>query len=94
MPQPPKGGQSFLSKLATGLVGAAKGKVTSTVADTKRKVAADPVRFGAFVALAANAALGKLGKKMPPLATNLIGSLVTATVTEMVRSNVKPKAKW
>lgn len=92
MPQPPKGG--LLSTIASGLLGAAKGKLSSTVADTKSKVAAEPARFGAFVAIAANAALGKLGKKLPPLATNLIGSLVTATVTELVRSNVKPKAKW
>lgn len=87
---------SVLSQLGAGLLAAAKGKLNAGVSDTKRKVAADPVRFGAFVALAANAALGKVsgGKKMPKIATSIIGSLVAATVTEMVRSNVKPKANW
>lgn len=88
----PKG--SALSKIATGLLDAAKHKVDSTISETKRKVAAEPARFGAFVALAANAALGKVGKPLSPLAAKLIGNVVTMTVTEMVRSNVKPKPNW
>lgn len=92
MPQPQSAG--LLSKIGTGLLDAAKSKLDATVTQTKQKVAADPVRFGAFVALAANAALGKVGKKMPPLVTNIVSSLVTATVTAVVRSNVKPRPNW
>lgn len=93
---PTKQSVSVLSQLGTGLLAAVKGKLDATIVDTKRKVAADPVRFGAFVALAANAALGKVsgGKQMPGIATKIVGALVAATVTEMVRANVKARANW